>query len=120
MTRNGEDTLRFLPVEQSEVRGTPLAGMLVQGATGALGTLQGFVVDPAARRVQYLVVRTAGLFGRPRLLPISAARVDFEGHAIELLDLDVLQQAQPFAKDQYPAFDDEDLVTAIFAPRPAA
>jgi hypothetical protein len=94
--------------------------MRVCGASKTLGRLQGLVVDPVARKVNYLVIRTAGLFAKTRLLPITAACVDFDARSIHLLDEAVVERAVAFNAEKFAAFDDDDLLKAIFGSRPAA
>lgn len=111
--------LRYLDSERAEVNGARLSGMLVRGNARVVGRLQGFVIDPLGRQLRYLVFRAAGLFGRPKLVPVTNARVDLASRAIQL-DEDVVRNAQPFQADRFPAFNDDDLLTAVFgSPRAA-
>lgn len=117
---NEVSPLRFLEPNQAEIAGAYCEGMTVRSGTGVLGQLQGFIVDPLARRLRYLVVRTSGLLGRATLLQLSAARIDLEAREIELLDDDVIRRSQPFKRELFPAFSDDDLLAAIFGRRSAA
>ena len=94
--------------------------MAIRAENGeTLGRLEGLVVDPAGRHVHYFVIRTPGLFGRSRLVPVMPARVDFGRREIELpLNRHELQRALPFAAAQFAPFSDDDLLAAIFG-RPA-
>lgn len=77
--------LRYLDSARVAIEGQPCDGMVIRAATGKiLGRLHGFVVDPVVRQTRYLVIRTTGLFGRTRLVPLDAARVDVENRAIEV------------------------------------
>ena len=86
-----------------------------------IGSIEGVVIDAAARHVHYLSVRLSGLFGRRRYLvqadqlgQIEGERktlrllVDLKNAAVHGLDLAALRK-----------FSDDDLLAAIFAPRPA-
>src|SRR5262245_54706911 len=78
--------LRYLEPIQATIDGVRCEDMTVRAATGGvLGRLQGFIVDPVARQLRYFVVRTSGIMGRSRLLPVIGARFDLEHRAIELL-----------------------------------
>ncbi|MGQ0732569.1 MAG: hypothetical protein ACT4QD_02810 [Acidobacteriota bacterium] len=98
--------LRFLEPERAKVAGTRCTGMLVLGLTRVLGRLQGFVVDPSAHRLRYLVVRTLGRAEPSRLVPMTAARLDLAVPAILLLDDEVLDQRLPFEPESFPAMVD--------------
>jgi hypothetical protein len=112
------DDLRYLEPARVKIRDRRCDGMTIRAATGqAIGRLQGFLVDPVARRLKYLVVRT-GLFGPPRMLPVEAARVDLESRAIELaIDDHELRGSRPFAARQFQPFSDDDLIAALFSTR---
>lgn len=87
--------------------------MTVRAARSVLGQLQGFVVDPVTRRLRFFVVQM-GLLGRSRLLPVGGASIDVNNRTIELLDSEAIRLSQPFKRDMFPAFSDDDLITAIF------
>ena len=71
-----------------------------------------------ARQLRYFVVRTTGMLGGLRLLPVTAARVNREEHVIELLaDDEELQHTYCFNPRHFPSFSDEDVLNAIFAPQ---
>jgi hypothetical protein len=79
-----------------------------------LGSFDGVLIDPASRRVRYFVVeRTSPLRRRRYLVPADTlATLDertlrVQAHADDL---------ERFDARTVPAFSDEDLVTAIFAP----
>ena len=86
-----------------------------------LGSIEGVVIDAAARHVRYLSVRLSGLFGRRRYLvqadqlgQIEGERkalrllVDLRNEAVHGLDAAALRK-----------FSDDDLLAAIFAPHAA-
>lgn len=119
MAGNQETDLRYLESERAEVNGSRLSGMVVRGHSRVLGRLQGFVIDPLGRQLRYLVVQAAGLFGRPKLVPLATAHVDFGARTIQLDD-DAVRAAQPFERERFPAFSDDDLLSAMFgSPRAA-
>ena len=86
-----------------------------------LGSIEGVVIDAAARHVRYLCVRLSGLFGRRRYL-VEADQVgqiqddrkalrlrsDLRNEAVDGLDAAALRR-----------FSDDDVLAAIFAPRVA-
>ncbi len=86
-----------------------------------LGSIEGVVIDAAARHVRYLSVLTSGWFGGRRYLvqadhlgQIEAdrkalrLRVDLGNDAVQDLDASALRK-----------FSDDDLLAAMFAPRAA-
>lgn len=86
-----------------------------------LGTIEGVVIDAAAHLVRYLSVRTSGWFGHRRYLvradqsgQIEGERktfrllVDLKNEAVRGLDLAALRR-----------FSEDDLLAALFPPRPA-
>ena len=88
-------------------------------ADATIGTFDGVVVDPAERRVRYLVVDRGGRFKHNRrLIPLPVASVDGE-HNILRLEVDDVDADdwQEFDVSTFPAFSEDDLITAIFAPR---
>ena len=86
-----------------------------------LGSIEGVVIDAAARHVRYLCVRLSGLFGRRRYL-VEADQVgqiqgdrkalrlrsDLRNEAVDGLDAATLRR-----------FSDDDLLTAMFPMRAA-
>jgi len=86
-----------------------------------LGSIEGVVIDAAARHVRYLCVRLSGLFGRRRYL-VEADQVgqiqgdrkalrlrsDLRNEAVDGLDAAALRR-----------FSDDDVLAAIFAPHAA-
>ena len=109
--------LRFLDNSQLE---SPLVEPLdVRTQAGTkIGTFDGVIVDPAERRVRYLVVDRGRVFHKRCLIPMPAARVDAEHHElrIDVDDADPTEWEQ-FDPVSFPKFSDEDLITAMFAPR---
>ena len=86
-----------------------------------LGSIEGVVIDAAARRVRYICLRVSGWFGRRRYLVDAdqlgqieserkalRLRVDLENEAVHDLDATTLRE-----------FSDDDLLAAIFAPHAA-
>jgi hypothetical protein len=101
--------LRFLHPDHTAVAGTGCDGMIVRTASRAVGRLQGFLIDRATQRICYLVVETWGMWGRTSLVPITAARIDLEGRAIELLDEDQAEGVERFRPGQFEAFSQDEL-----------
>ena len=86
-----------------------------------LGSIEGVVIDAAARHVRYLSVLSTGWFGRRRYLlqadhlgqidsELKALRLraDLRNEAVQGLDVAALRK-----------FSDDDLLAAMFAPRAA-
>jgi hypothetical protein len=98
-----------------------LAGLEVRTMDNEkLGHLDGVLLNPAQRRVCFLVVQSPGLLRRRRyLLSVDAAPhvegeariLRVEAHAHELTEQFDVRAVLPFS--------DEDAVTAMFAPRAA-
>ena len=83
---------------------------------GMIGRLDGILLDPGARHVQYLVVAAGGTFRRHRyLLPFGDVRVDVQHHAfwvdVHKSDLPCCEEFQPTAFHRY---SDDDLMPALF------
>jgi PRC-barrel domain len=86
-----------------------------------LGSIEGVVIDAAARHVRYLCVRLSGWFGGRRYLVQAdqLGQIDGERKALRLLvDLKnaVVQGLDAAALRK---FSDDDLLAAIFSPRAA-
>jgi sporulation protein YlmC with PRC-barrel domain len=86
-----------------------------------LGSIEGVVIDAAARRVRYLSVLSSGWFGRRRYVVQAdqlgqiegerkalRLRVNLRDEAVHGLDTAALRK-----------FSDDDLLAAMFPPRPA-
>jgi len=100
--------LRFLHPGRTAIAGTACDGMIVRTASRAVGRLQGFLIDSATQRVCYLVVQRWGLWGHTSLVPITAARIDIEGRAIELLDEEQANGVARFRPEQFETFSQEE------------
>jgi hypothetical protein len=82
-----------------------------------LGSFDGLLVDPASRRVRYFVVERASALRRRRYLvpadtlaTLDERTLRVQAHADDL---------ERFDARTVPAFSDEDLITAMFAPSAA-
>lgn len=84
----------------------------------SVGKLEGIVVDPAERQVRYYVVKSERPY-RHFLLPLVPATIDTAHKAMHVDarqgDLDELEDGPAEA---FPAFSDDDLLTALFSSRP--
>jgi hypothetical protein len=77
--------LKYLQPRDASIDGMRCDGMTVRGTAGKiLGTLQGFLIDPVAVQLKYLVIGTTGLLHRTALLPLQMARFDMTTGAIEV------------------------------------
>jgi hypothetical protein len=90
--------LRYLDPKHVAVAGMPGEGLHVRNAAGIIGKFQGFLVDPVAHRFAFVVFE---LLGRLRLLPVGAARFDFDHRAIELLDDHDVRFSKPFRPGEF-------------------
>jgi hypothetical protein len=115
-----ESRLRHL--ESAKV-GTPIGNLdhipVLSLTEGSLGQLEGVIIDPNARHVRYYVVESPGwLKTRRYLVPDMPFRLDPDRKALHVdLEADDLSQLPEFDDDEFPAFTDDDFVTALFARR---
>ena len=82
-----------------------------------LGTVDGVLIDPAARRVCYYAIGTQKLFGRRRyLVPADRpAQLEPERRTLRLqLSADELAQCPRLEANRVREFSDDDLLTAMF------
>lgn len=121
MMSDGADlSLRF--VENSQLESPLVEPLDVRTQTGLkIGTFDGVIVDPAQRRVRYLVVDRGVLFHKRCLIPMPSARVDAQSHSLNI-DVDDAdsQEWERFDPVVFPRFSDDDLITAMFSPRAVA
>jgi hypothetical protein len=83
---------------------------------GKLGRLEGIVLDPEARHVEYLIVAAGGVFRRRRyLLPFRPTRVDVGRRAlcVDAHKTD-LARCEEFEPDTFHPYSDDDLLAALF------
>jgi PRC-barrel domain len=81
-----------------------------------LGSIEGVVIDAAARRVRYFDIRSSGWFRRRRYLVEAdqLAQVESEGKALRLR-VDVKKEAvQDLDAAALREFSDDDLLAALF------
>jgi hypothetical protein len=81
-----------------------------------MGTFDGVILDPTARRLRYLVVDSGSRFRHHRyLLPFPATQVDVAHDALRVdLDMDDLAHCSEFDRTSYPDLSDDDLQTTRF------
>ena len=83
-----------------------------------IGRFDGVIVDPAERRVRYLVVDRGSLSHERCLIPLPSVCIDAEHHEMRLdIDDDDPSEWQHFDAANFPPFSDDDLLTAMFARR---
>jgi hypothetical protein len=109
------NVLRFVEPGAAVIGGRGCDGMNVRAGNDGLGRLKGFVVDPAAGRVCYLVVNMPGLLGRTRLIPAEGACVDQIERVIDVPD--EVARDRGLGPDR---LSDDDFVAAILADRSVA
>jgi hypothetical protein len=86
---------------------------------GSLGELEGVIIDPTERHVRFYVVESRGWLKTHRyLVPEMPFRLDPDRKALHMdLEADDLSQLPELSDDEFPAFTDDDFVTALFAHR---
>jgi hypothetical protein len=82
----------------------------------SLGKLAGFVVDPAARQLRYIVVEVARwLSTRRYLIPLCPATLEPQHRTMRLeCDPPAKTQWREFDDRQFSRFSDDDLLEALF------
>lgn len=99
-----------------------LQGVTLESYTDEpLGTLDGVVIDPAERRLRYLVVQRRGWLRRGRcLLPIAGTMQMDREHGTLRVEVEPAQldECPGFDPASIPEFSDDDVLTAMFAHRP--
>ncbi len=82
----------------------------------SLGTLRGFIVDPAARQLRYFVVEVARwLSTRRYLIPLCPATLEPQHRTVRLeCDAPAKTQWREFDDHQFSRFSDDDLLEALF------
>ena len=84
-----------------------------------LGSIAGVVIEPAARRARFLDVQSDGLDRRHYLVEADyLAQVDAERKELRLLS-EELTDVHDGDSARFRPFSDDDLMTAMFAPRAA-
>jgi hypothetical protein len=109
------DALRYIPAGQVRWGGTALPRLTVRNGAEQLGKLEGFVICPPTRKVRYAVVQPYGFFEKPRLVPLSGARLDQANGGSLLVDDEGIMRCETFDAKRYPRMSDDDLLTAVFA-----
>jgi uncharacterized protein YrrD len=112
--------LRYLEAARVEGPHRDLEGFEVSTPSGErLGKLDGFIVDPARRRLCSFVVRRSGLFRTRRyLVPLCPAQLDAE-HQVLRVDPDPPERRE-FDPAAFERFSDDDVLTALFGSSAAA
>ena len=119
---SGASELSYLDASKVSSPAGALSELDVLSAEGRrLGTIEGVVIDAAARHVRYLAVRLSSWFGRRRYLVQAnhlgqieserkalRLRTDLRNNAVHDLDTETLRR-----------FSDDDLLAAMFSPRAA-
>jgi hypothetical protein len=115
-----EANLRFVDAERLRAFGEgELNHAVVRGeADAVLGTLTGALIDPAQRRVCFIVIESQSWFSRHQYAqPLDAARVDRKRHELVMkVDGDALREVHV---EQFAALSDADVIDAMFSPHAA-
>jgi PRC-barrel domain len=107
-------TLRFLPADKARFGLCHFEKFAVKNDSAErIGELEGFIIDPPARKIRFVVVHPRGLFSRPCLVPLPGARIDAESEALHVDE--TLSRCEPFDSSRYPELSDDDVITALFA-----
>jgi sporulation protein YlmC with PRC-barrel domain len=92
-------------------------GLAVRSGEGRkIGRLDGIIINPAERRVRYLVVDAAKRFRHHRyLVPLEATTVDAERRELRVdIDRADLAQVEELDDHEFSTFSDEDLKATPF------
>jgi len=119
MTNDASEAPRLRFLDNSQLESPLVEPLVVRTQAGIkIGTFDGVIVDPAERRVRYLVVDRGRFFHERCLIPMPSARVDAEHHSLSI-DVDAAdsQDWPRFDPVTFPVFSDDDLITAMFATR---
>jgi hypothetical protein len=82
----------------------------------SLGSIQGVLISPSARRCEYFVVESKGIFSHRRfLIPFDAEVVQDEPGTLKVHGKRDELELQAFTPSSVPEFSDEDLLTTMFA-----
>jgi len=85
-----------------------------------LGSIEGVVIDAAARHVRYLCVRLSGLFGRRYVVEADqVGQIQGDRKALRLRRELRNEAVDGFNAAALRKFSDDDVLAAIFAPRVA-
>jgi hypothetical protein len=110
--------LRYVQAARVERYGLPVCGLPVETGAGLrLGHAEGVIVEPATRRSHFVVLNSGQ--DRRYLVPLDLICVDPAKHTLRLVADPDPTSCREFDPAAYAAFDDDDLITALFA-RPAA
>lgn len=104
--------MRYLDAADVDSAIVDFAGLHVQGSDGQkIGEVDGFVIDPEARRARYVVVDSGGWFtSRRLLLPIGHAALGADRRSLQTdVTRDALRRLPEFDDDRFRAFTDEEL-----------
>ena len=119
--RNGASDLCYLEARNVEIPAGKLADLEVRTCDEEkLGDVDGVIIEPSARRVRYLVVKS-GRFRKGRyLLPVEhLAQLDRARHALRLHEPAADVEREAFDAESVRPFTDEDVITVMFAPTAA-
>lgn len=118
MAAGDTSALRYLDATDVHGPAGALGHVAVRGGDDhKLGELDGVLIDPAERRVRFLVIESRGWLGATRyLLPADElARICDDGRS---LSMDVasrdLAACPIFERGSVPSFSDDDLIDALF------
>lgn len=111
------EKLSFLPAAHVDSPVGPLAELELCGHEDEkVGTFDGVLIDPMARRVRYYVVKPAGLWpGRRFLLPVeSTISVERDARVARLETPSEAHGVLPFDPRRAKPFSEDDLLEAMF------
>jgi hypothetical protein len=109
--------LRYVPAQNVRFAAGELAGFRVCTEDAhPVGTVEGVLISPSARRLLYLVVESPGLFLHRRyLLPLEAGAVLQEPKVLRIPGRKDELELETFTPRSVPAFSDDDLLSAVFS-----
>jgi uncharacterized protein YrrD len=114
--------LCYLEAQNVELPAGRLAGLEVCSRDDEkLGDIDGVLIEPSARRIRYLVVKSPGWFRKGRyLVPVQdVARLEKDQNVIRIEAPAAEVPRETFTPDAVRPFTDEDVVTVMFAPHAA-
>jgi len=115
---HADATLRYIAAEHVDTPNGSLRGtMLVDASDETVGTIDGMIIDPVHRHVQYFVVRSRHwLKSHLHLVPATPARLDVEHQTVHVdIAADDLSRLREVRSDTFPAYSDDDLIAALFS-----
>jgi hypothetical protein len=119
--RSGGSDLCYLAARNVEIPAGKLADLEVRTRDEEkLGDIDGVLIEPSARRVRYLVVKSGRFLKGRYLLPVeNLPQLDRSCGALRLDEPAAYVEREAFDAESVRPFTDEDVITVMFAPTAA-